>query len=122
MVTAISDTTIKEGQPLAIFIDAEDEDGDELAFSAADLPDGAILVGNRLTWTPRFDQGDRTYEIQFLVNDGVNQVRIGVNIRVMNVDRPPEIRETDPARSNVFGVSGETIRFSVTAQDPDGMI
>ncbi len=120
VVTAISDTTIGEGQPLTIFIDAEDEDGDELAFSAADLPDGAILVGNRLTWTPRFDQGDRTYEIQFLVSDGVNQVRIGVNIRVMNVDRPPEIRETDPARSIVFGVSGETIRFSVRAQDPDG--
>ena len=120
VVAAISDTTIGEGQPLAIIIDAEDEDGDELAFSAASLPAGAILVENRLTWTPRFDQGDRTYEIQLLVSDGVNQVRIGVNIRVMNVDRPPEIRETDPARSVVFGVSGETIRFSVKAQDPDG--
>lgn len=120
VVTAISDTTIREGQPLAIFIEAEDEDGDELAFSAANLPAGATLVENRLTWTPRFDQGDRTYEIQFLVSDGINQVRIGVNIRVTNVDRPPEIREADPSRGLVLGAPGETIRFSVDAHDPDG--
>ena len=120
VVAAISDTTIGEGQPLSMLINAEDEDGDELAFSAANLPAGATLVENRLTWTPRFDQGDRTYEIQFLVSDGINEVRIGVNVRVTNVDRPPEIRETDPARGVVSGASGETIRFSVTAQDPDG--
>ena len=120
VVAAISDTTISEGQPLSILIDAEDEDGDELDYSAGNLPAGATLDENRLTWTPRFDQGDRTYEIQFRVSDGVNHVRIGVNVRVTNVDRPPEIRETDPARGFVFGASGDTIRFSVRAQDPDG--
>ncbi len=120
VVAAISDTTVAEGQPLSIFIDAEDEDGDALAFSSGNLPAGATLVENRLTWTPRFNQGDRTYEIQLVVSDGVNEVRIGVNIHVKNVDRPPEIRDTDPARPVVYGASGETVRFSVTALDPDG--
>ncbi|MDE2889730.1 MAG: hypothetical protein OXR72_16110 [Gemmatimonadota bacterium] len=120
VVAAISDTTIAEGQPLSILIDAEDEDGDALAYSSGDLPAGATLVENRLTWTPGFDQGDRTYEIQLLVSDGINQVRIGVNIHVKNVDRPPEISETDPARGVVYGASGKTVRFSVTALDPDG--
>ncbi|MDE2999351.1 MAG: hypothetical protein OXU79_09775 [Gemmatimonadota bacterium] len=120
VVAAISDTTIAEGQTLSILVNAEDEDGDALAFSSGNLPAGAVLDENRLTWTPRFDQGDRTYEIQLLVSDGINQVRIDVNVHVKNVDRAPEIRETDPARGIVFGASGETVRFSVTAVDPDG--
>ncbi len=120
VVAGIADTTIGEGQPLAIFINAEDEDGDDLVFSAANLPAGAKLDLNHFSWTPRYDQGDRTYEIQFHVGDGMNLVRIRVSIRVTNVDRPPEIREVDPPRRLVFGAPGETIRFSVEAQDPDG--
>ena len=120
VVAGIADTTIGEGQPLAILIDAEDEEGDDLVFTAANLPDGAKLDRNHFTWTPGYDQGDRTYEVQFQVSDGVNLVRTDVNIRVTNVDRPPAIRETDPQRGLVFAAPGETVRFSVKAQDPDG--
>ena len=120
VVSGIADTTIEEGQPLGILIDARDEDSDELVFLAANLPDGAKLDLNHFSWTPRYDQGDRTYEIQLHVSDGINLVRIRLRIRVTNVDRPPEIREVDPPRRLVFGAPGETIRFSVEAQDPDG--
>ena len=120
VIAGIADTTIAEGRPLAILIDAEDEEGDDLEFTAENLPAGAKLDENRFTWTPRYDQGDRTYEVRFQVSDGPNQVHVHVNIRVTNVDRPPAIRETDPSRSLVFGAQGETLRFSVRAEDPDG--
>ena len=120
VVTGIADTTIQEGQPLVIVIDAEDEDGDDLVFEGADLPAGARLDRNHFSWTPRYDQGDRTYEIQFQVSDGVNQVRVNVNIYVTNVDRPPVMLGSDPSRTLVLGAQGETLRFSVEAQDPDG--
>ncbi len=120
IVAGIADTTIQEGQPLAIVINAEDEDGDGLVFEGANLPAGARLDRNHFSWTPRYDQGGRIYEIQFRVSDGTNQVRVSVNVHVTNVDRPPGILETDPTRRLVFGAPGETLRFSVTAQDPDG--
>lgn len=120
VISGIADTTIAEGRPLAILINAEDEEGDDLEFTAENLPAGARLDENRFTWTPRYDQGDRTYEIRFQVSDGINQVRVGVNVHVTNVDRPPRILDTDPARRLVLGAPGERLRFSVTAQDPDG--
>ncbi len=120
VVEGIADTTIGEGQPLAISINAEDEDGDDLVFTAANLPDGAKLNQNHFIWTPRYDQGGRNYDVQFQVSDGTNLVRVRVSIRVTNVDRPPVIREVDPHHGLVFGAPGETIRFSVKAQDPDG--
>jgi hypothetical protein len=62
--------TVDEGEPLTITLTASDPDGDDLFFSASNLPTGANFNADNaaFTWTPGYgDAGN--YELLFTVTD-----------------------------------------------------
>jgi hypothetical protein len=60
-----------EGELLTFTITATDADGDQLTYSASNLPDGASFAPDTQTfsWTPRYDQAG-VYSVHFEVSDG----------------------------------------------------
>ena len=95
----IGDKTVLEGEPLVFTVTAEDPDAAHtLAYSASDLPPGAIFdpVAQEFSWTPGFlDAG--VYQVMFrVVDDGDPPMSDAetVNIIVGDVNRPPAM---DPA-------------------------
>jgi hypothetical protein len=60
-----------ERKPLTFTIAATDADGDQLVYSASNLPDGASFDPDTRTfsWTPRYDQAG-VYSVRFEVSDG----------------------------------------------------
>lgn len=59
------------GQLITFTIAADDADGDQIFFSASNLPDGSSFDADTQTfsWTPRYDQAG-TYTVHFEVSDG----------------------------------------------------
>ncbi|KAA3655123.1 MAG: T9SS C-terminal target domain-containing protein, partial [Calditrichaeota bacterium] len=64
----VDDKIIQEGDTLSFLINAADEDGDELVFSAQNLPEGANFSGQEFFWIP-VNSGTFTNVI-FTVEDG----------------------------------------------------
>ena len=69
LLTAVAAHSLSEGDVLSIELSASDIDGDALTYSADNLPAGAQLAGNALTWSPGFDDAG-TYEVVVRVDDG----------------------------------------------------
>jgi hypothetical protein len=63
--------SVKEREPLDFALSATDTDGDQLVYSASNLPEGASFDPNTQTfsWTPRYDQAG-VYTVHFEVSDG----------------------------------------------------
>jgi hypothetical protein len=66
-----TDKVASAGDLLTFRIAGTDPDGDQLQYSAANLPDGAVFDDQTLTfsWTPRYDQAG-VYSVHFEVSDG----------------------------------------------------
>lgn len=112
--------TIEEGEPFNLIIYATDADGDELAFSALDMPRGSAFIGREFSWRPDFDQ-DGSYRIRFVVSDGMASDTKTLNIRVLNVNNPPKIIGVSPSTSVVVKMQeGAEKSFGINAVDPDG--
>jgi hypothetical protein len=65
------DKVASVGQLLTFTIAADDADGDQIFYSASNLPDGSSFDADTQTfsWTPRYDQAG-TYSVHFEVSDG----------------------------------------------------
>ncbi len=63
---SIENQNIPVGVPFTFYISANDNDNDELVYTAAGLPDGAVFSEKRFTWTP---ENEGTYNITFIVSD-----------------------------------------------------
>jgi hypothetical protein len=102
--------TLKVAEP-----DKEDEG--KLTFSADNLPDGALLNAStgEFSWTPNFEQSG-TYNLRFEVKDSQEEISsTEVVINIINANRSPQIQA--PGSQSVK--EGETLRFKVSASDPD---
>ncbi len=68
----IPEVVVKAGENLSILVKASDEEGDNLTFSASDLPAGARFDGKSglFSWTPANGQGG-LYTVTFDASDGV---------------------------------------------------
>ncbi|RJQ17666.1 PKD domain-containing protein, partial [Candidatus Woesearchaeota archaeon] len=102
----ISDKTIPEGVSYSFLLHATDADGDALAFSAQNLPSGAVLQGNTFSWTPNYDQAGN-YVVTFTVSDGQLSHSRQVKIFVSNVNRKP-------TASFIFTPANPTIQQQIT--------
>ncbi len=83
----IADKTVNEGEELSFEVNAADVDGDELVYSAGDLPDGASFdtSGRIFSWTPSFIQArTEPYIVTFIVSDGALTDSVNVSITVNN--------------------------------------
>ena len=124
LIDTIEDKTISENQRLQFPVNASDLDGDNLSYSADDLPEGASFdaVGTRrFSWTPNPSQAGE-YIVHFKVEDGKDGFDDeAVNIIVTNNNRELQIISFQPAENLVVGHKdvGEMIDFSIEVSDQD---
>ena len=71
LLDLIGEKSVNESELLTFTISATDADGDQLVYSASNLPEGASFDADTRTfsWTPRYDQAG-VYTVQFEVSDG----------------------------------------------------
>ena len=79
-------TYLEEGELLEFNISATDADGDQLVYSASNLPEGASFDPNTQTfsWTPRYHQAG-VYTVHFEVSDGELTDSEDVTITVVQI-------------------------------------
>ncbi len=93
----IGSKTVNENQTLQFTVSATDPDGDEINYSASNLPSGAIFnFSSRIfLWTPDFTQAGN-YLVVFTATDSTNlSTSMTVNINVLNVVLPPSFEDAD---------------------------
>lgn len=96
--------------------DPDQEDSGVLTYKVNNLPDGATFDANsrEVSWRPDFDQSG-SYQISYSASDGNLETRQTITLQVANVNRSPQIN--NPGNQSVK--EGETLRFKVSASDPD---
>ncbi len=116
ILATISDPVVTAGEALSFRVSATDPDGDNLTYSAADLPAGASFDPATRTFSwPQTVIG--SYTVHFTVNDGQLSVTAPVIIKVYpSSDRPP-VMSAIPSYSVKVG---KLVSFTVKATDPDG--
>jgi len=77
---------VYEREPLEFVLSATDSDGDQLVYSASNLPEGASFDAETRTfsWIPRYDQAG-VYTVHFEVSDGVYNDEEEVTITVVQL-------------------------------------
>ncbi|MCF7811071.1 tandem-95 repeat protein, partial [bacterium] len=118
VLAEIGNREINEGEPLVIILEADDPNGDEMIFTADNMPFGASIVSGIFRWTPNFQQSDE-YMITFRVTDFGQPAMSDeeeVTITVWDRNQPPVWRDVDPIR--VY--EGAIIGLFIIADDPDG--
>lgn len=103
------DIIVDEGDLVTLEIDAEDPDGDKIFYSIT-LP-----IGDDKEWQTDYDDAGE-YEIDITISDGDISVSKPVRIIVVDVDRPPEIREIPDIEIN----ETDKVIITMKAEDPDG--
>lgn len=115
---AVGNTTVGYGTTLSFAVSATDPDGDDLTYSASNLPAGATFTASTHTfsWTPTHTQIGVYGGVQFAVNDGHAAVTADITITVRDAT-PPVLTLPDPMTAEATGPSGVVMSFSATATD-----
>ena len=102
--------------PLAI--DADDDDGDQLFYSATGLPPGLDIDMNSgvISGSLDFNSAD-SYNTKVDVTDTLATSSVEFSWTVNNVNRPPVFNQTIPDQTNI---EGDSVNIAVDASDPDG--
>ena len=113
----IGDKTVNEGQALNFTVSASDPDNDPLTYTTTAMPSEASFntTTRQFTWTPSFTQSG-TYTLIFKVSDGSLEDSEAITITVNNTNRAPVLRGIGNKSVRV----GQTLRFTLSASDPDG--
>ncbi len=118
-LTDIGDLEINEDEEFVLQLEASDPDGDNLAFEAENLPDGATLEGDLFSWTPTYDQAGVYEGIVFRVRDD-GEPNLSdeetIAITVLNVNRPPLLAGIGDLEID----ENEEFSLQLEASDPDG--
>jgi hypothetical protein len=117
VLTEVQPQTVDENTPLAVSLqgsDPDNEDQNSLQYSAKQMPEGAVLEGNNLTWTPTYDQSGE-YTIEFTLSDGKLSDSKSVMVTVNHVNRPPAIEPIEAKSVD----ENKLIEFKVVGSDPD---
>ncbi|MDA8792707.1 putative Ig domain-containing protein, partial [Bacteriovoracaceae bacterium] len=120
VLAAIGAQSVDEDVVLQFTVTATDPDGNNLTFSASDLPTGASFDVNSqiFTWQPDYDQAG-SYDVTFTVTDDGNPSLSDdeiVTITVNDINRAPNLA----AIGNQNVDEGVLLSFSISATDPDG--
>ncbi|MCD6506679.1 tandem-95 repeat protein, partial [Candidatus Poribacteria bacterium] len=116
VLAPIGSKSVREGEPLQFTVEADDEDGDALTFSAEGLPEGANFTEGKFSWKPGFEQSGE-YLVTFKVSDGKGgEDSEQVKITVQDVNRDPILTSIEDKSVK----EGELLRFQVSGSDPDG--
>lgn len=126
MLDPIGNRMVNAGEPLDITLTAKDPDGDQLSFTADNLPTDASFSDNgngtaKFSWTPTMNHVGN-HPVSFLVTDDGDPVASEskeITVTVMGntvMNRPPML---DPI-GNRTARQGEPLMVMLTASDPDG--
>jgi len=113
----IGNKSVNEGQTLSFTVSGSDPDGDNLTYSASNLPQGASFnAGTRtFSWAPAYNQAGTYPNVHFAVTDGSLSDTEDITITVNNVNRPPT------ADNQALSLQEDTpINISLIGSDPDG--
>ncbi|HII30181.1 TPA: tandem-95 repeat protein [Candidatus Woesearchaeota archaeon] len=111
--------TAYENDIVTIQLSATDPDGDALGYHAIDMPENAMLNTSTglFYWETGYEDAG-AYMVTFYAADSIDSDYRDVMIRVINVNRPPQIDDVSP-EGNTSMKEGQAMQFSVTASDPD---
>ena len=114
----IGDRSVSESSLLEFVISATDPDGDDLLYTASDLPDGAVFDPDTRTfsWTPDFDQAGIYQDVYFEVSDSELTDWESITIVVNNTNRQPVLNPIGDKTIN----EDSLLEFTINASDPDG--
>ncbi len=115
----VGDRTAVVGQLLTFDVAASDLDGDNLTFSASNLPDGALfdaLTGS-FSWTP--GSAGVFPDIQFEVSDGLLTDSEVITITVNEAPPPPNQPPALDPIGDQTAIVDQLLTFDVAATDPD---
>jgi photosystem II stability/assembly factor-like uncharacterized protein len=123
VILAPSDTSIAEGDSLRFRVSVRDPWAGATTLTLKDTIPGAALdtVGRDpgdgyFTWRPNFEQGrSEPYAVSFVYSASDRKVEKIARVKVLNVNRPPEIKVLSDQKVK----EGETLNFKVEASDPD---
>lgn len=120
VLNPIGNQTVNEGQTLQFTLSATDPDGNNLTYSAANLPPGASFDPQTatFTWTPGFNQAGNYPNVEFTVTDDGDPMELDVElitITVGDINRAPVF----DAVGTQEVVEGAPLTFTVSATDPD---
>lgn len=127
----IGNKVINENQTLTIELNAVNPDGDKVAYSADNMPEGARLDGNLFIWTPsfgtvkksglvdyfidKFGVLNKNFYVQFAASSGNKKVVQNVVITVKYANRAPVLEDIQP----ITVTEGQLIRLAPVAYDQD---
>ncbi len=111
-----ADRTVREGDRIRFFLDAEGDESRVLEYSSSFLPWGATLhpVSGLFEWTPAFTQAG-TYDVPFTVTDGQVTKTVTSRFTVTNANGAPVF---DPQDGWVL-YEGQPLVITAYALDPD---
>lgn len=99
----IGNKTVNEGELLQFTVSAASQEGSTLAFSASNLPEGAVFdaESRTFTWTPSYEQQGIYNDITFKVTDGkmtdFQSISITVtDVKADNTEPGDNIKVVDP--------------------------
>lgn len=117
LLGAIGNKTVDEGRLLQFTLSAEDPDGDNLTYSAIELPQGALFdpATRVFSWQPNYTQyGNHT--VVFFVTDSILEDSETITVTVGNVNQPPVLT----AIGSLAVDEGKGLNFQLSAADEDG--
>ena len=114
---------IDEGSLLTINLSASDPDGDRVSYfiNETNLPhkDDCILADTTVSWLSKTNDNG-AYYLKITAYDGKDSSHMTIDIGVGNVNLPPRIRiEGVVDGGTIQGKENDTLRFTVTASDPN---
>ena len=114
----IGNKSVNENTLLTFTVNATDPDGDNLTYSASNLPQGASFntATRTFSWTPAYNQAGIYNNVHFEVSDGTATDSEDITITVNNVNRPPVLNAIGNKSIN----EGQALSFTVSGSDPDG--
>ncbi len=121
VLASIGNKNVGEGGLLEFTITATDANGENLIYSAANLPVGSSFDANTQTfsWTPSFEQVGNYVDVEFTVtDDGIpseSDTEL-ITITVENTNRAPVLNSI----GDQTVTKTTTLQFVVSATDPDG--
>jgi len=132
VLQALENKVVNENEEVKIILNATDPDGDEAAYSAGGMPEGATLEGNIFTWKPGYDAVkksgfvdgvmdsfktlSKTFYVQFAASSRDKKIVQNIIITVKDANRAPVIEPVEPVTIN----EGETLKLSPKIYDLDG--
>ena len=117
VLESIGDKTVNESELLEFTLNATDQDGDTLTYSASNMPSGATFdTGTRtFSWTPSYMQSGTYPEVHFEVSDGELADWENITIAVNTTNRPPELDTIGDKTVN----ESDLLEFTINGTDPD---